>query len=153
VLHDTSAQYGLILSVFGLALAIGPLVVGPFSQRWSNKPLIVLGSLLFGALNVVMFAAPLYPLLLVGAALAGLGCALAGPALGGIYLQATTEHTRGQALGLRGSAISAAVMLGPLTQALVGPWITPQLTFALGVALSAIMVLVSFLLLRLPERV
>jgi MFS family permease len=152
VLHYTSAQYGLILSVFGLELAISPLVVGPFSQRWSNKPVIVLGSLLFGALNGVMFAAPLYPLLLVGAALAGLGCALAGPALGGIYLRATTEHTRGQVLGLRGSAISAAVMFGPLTQALVGPWITPQLTFALGVALSAIMVLVSFLLLRQPER-
>jgi MFS family permease len=152
VLHYTTAQYGLILSVFGLALAIGPLVLGPLSERWSKKPLIVLGSLLFGALNVVMFLAPLYPLLLVGATLAGLGCALAGPALGGIYLGATTEQTRGQVMGLRGSAISAAVMLGPLTQALLGPWITPQMTFAIGVVLSLIMVLVSFLLLKHPAQ-
>jgi MFS family permease len=152
VLHYTTAQYGLILSVFGLALAIGPLVLGPLSERWSKKPLIVLGSLLFGALNVVMFLTPLYPLLLVGATLAGLGCALAGPVLGGIYLEATTEQTRGQVMGLRGSAISAAVMLGPLTQALVGPWITPQVTFAIGVALSAVMVLVSFLLLQQPVQ-
>jgi MFS family permease len=152
VLHYSSTQYGLILSVFGLALAIGPLLLGPLCERWSKKPLIVLGSLLFGALNVVMFLAPLYPLLLVGATLAGLGCALAGPALGGIYLGATTEHNRGQVMGLRGSAISAAVMLGPLTQALLGPWITPQITFAIGVALSLIMVLVSFLLLRQPAR-
>jgi MFS family permease len=150
VLHYTTTQYGLILSIFGLALAIGPLVLGPLSERWSNKPLIVVGSLLFGALNVVMFLAPLYPLLIVGAALAGLGCALAGPALGGIYLGATTDANRGQVMGLRGSAISAAVMLGPLSQALVSPWIVPQMTFAIGVALSLIMVLVAFLLLRQP---
>jgi MFS family permease len=152
VLHYSSAQYGLILSTFGLALAISPLVLGPLSERWSKKPLIVLGSLFFGALNVVMFLAPLYPLLLVGATLAGLGCALAEPALGGIYLSATTEQNRGQVMGLRGSAISAAVMLGPLTQALLGPWMTPQTTFAIGVALSIIMVLVAFLLLRQPAR-
>jgi MFS transporter, DHA1 family, multidrug resistance protein len=150
VLHYSSAQYGLILSIFGLALAVGPLVLGPLSERWSKQTLIVLGSLLFGALNVAMFLAPLYPLLLGGAILAGLGCALAGPALGGVYLSATTQQTRGQVMGLRGSAISAAVMLGPLAQALVGPWITPQVTFAIGVVLSGLMVLVSFLLLRQP---
>jgi hypothetical protein len=43
-------------------------------------------------------------------------------------------------------------MLGPLTQALLGPWITPQTTFAIGVALSTIMVLVAFLLLQQPAR-
>jgi MFS family permease len=77
---------------------------------------------------------------------------LAEPALGGIYLSATIEQNRGQVMGLRGSAISAAVMLGPLTQALLGPWITPQTTFAIGVALSTIMVLVAFLLLQQPAR-
>ena len=57
-------------------------------------------------------------------------------ALGGIYLGATTDKNRGQVMGMRGSAISLAVMLGPLAQALVGPWITPQMTFAIGVVLS-----------------
>ena len=56
--------------------------------------------------------------------------------------------TRGQVMGLRGSAISLAVMLGPLTQAVVGPWITPQITFAIGVGLSASMAVVSFFLLN-----
>lgn len=152
VLHYSTTQYGLILSVFGLALAVGPLLLGPISERWSKKPLIVLGSLLFGVLNAMMFFAPLYPLLIVGAILAGLGSALAGPALGGIYLSATNKQNRGQVMGLRGSAISAAVMLGPLTQALVGPWITPQITFAIGVAISTLMILVSFLLLRQPPQ-
>ncbi len=148
VLHYSAAQYGLLFSVYGLALAVFPLFLGRLSERMPKKPLIVAGSLLFGALNVFMFAAPLYSLLLAGAALAGLGSAFVEPAMGSIYLSATTDETRGQVMGLRGSAISLAVMLGPLAQALVGPWITPQITFAIGVALSVGMALVAFLLLN-----
>jgi MFS family permease len=117
-----------------------------------KKPLIVIGSLLFGALNVFMLATPLYPLLLTGAALAGLGSAFVEPAMGSIYLGATTDENRGQVMGIRGSAISLAIMLGPLAQALVGPWITPQTTFAIGTALSAGMALVAFLLLKHPRQ-
>ncbi len=106
------------------------------------------GSLLFSVLNIFMFAAPLYPLLLAGAALAGLGSAFVEPAMGSIYLSATSEENRGQVMGMRGSAISLAVMLGPLAQALIGPWITPQITFAIGVAMSLGMALVAFFLLK-----
>ncbi len=153
VLHYSAAQYGLLFSVYGLALAIFPLFLGRLSETMPKKPLIVIGSLLFSALNVFMFAAPVYPLLLAGAALAGLGSAFVEPAMGSIYLGATTNETRGQVMGLRGSAISLAVMLGPLAQALVGPWITPQITFAIGMAMSAGMALVAFLLLnRVRQR-
>jgi len=72
--------------------------------------------------------------------------------MGSIYLGATTDENRGQIMGMRGSAISLAVMLGPLAQALVGLWITPQITFAIGVVLSAGMALVAYLLLKNPER-
>jgi MFS family permease len=151
VLHYSTAHYGLLFSVYGMALAVFPLVLGRLSETMPKKPLIVIGSLLFGALNVFMFAAPLYPLLLAGAALAGLGSAFVEPAMGSIYLGASTDETRGQVMGLRGSAISLAVMLGPLAQALVGPWITPQITFAIGAALSGAMALVAFLLLKHPR--
>ena len=67
-------------------------------------------------------------------------------------LAATTDENRGQVMGMRGSAISLAVMLGPLAQALVGLWLTPQITFAIGVALSFVMALVAFLLLKNPGR-
>jgi MFS family permease len=152
VLHYSTAQYGMLFSVYGMALAVFPLFLGRLSETMPKKPLIVIGSLLFGALNVFMFAAPLYPLLIAGAALAGLGSAFVEPAMGSIYLGATTDENRGQVMGMRGSAISLAVMLGPLAQALVGPWITPQITFAIGVALSASMALVAFLLLNNPRH-
>jgi len=148
VLHYSAAQYGLLFSVYGMALAVFPLALGRLSETLPKKPLIVTGSLLFSALIVVMLVAPLYPLLIAGAALAGLGSAFVEPAMGSIYLGATTDENRGQVMGMRGSAISLAVMLGPLTQALVGLWITPQITFAIGVALSLAMALVAFLLLK-----
>lgn len=72
--------------------------------------------------------------------------------MGSIYLGATTDKNRGQVMGIRGSAISLAVMLGPLTQALVGHWITPQTTFAIGVALSLGMAGVAFALLKSPQQ-
>jgi MFS family permease len=72
--------------------------------------------------------------------------------MGSIYLGATSDDNRGQVMGMRGSAISLAVMLGPLVQALVGPWITPQLTFAIGAALSLSMTLVAGFLLRQPRQ-
>jgi MFS family permease len=152
VLHYSTASYGMLFSVYGMALAIFPLILGRLSETLPKKPLIVIGSLLFGALNAFMFAAPLYPLLLAGAALAGLGSAFVEPAMGSIYLAATTDENRGQIMGLRGSAISLAIMLGPLTQALVGLWITPQITFAIGTALSLGMALVAFLLLKNPGQ-
>jgi MFS family permease len=152
VLHYSAAQYGLIFSAYGMALAVFPLLLGRLSETLPKKPLIVIGSLLFSALNVFMFVAPLYPLLLAGAALAGLGSAFVEPAMGSIYLSVTSDENRGQVMGMRGSAISLAIMLGPLAQALVGPWITPQITFAIGVALSLSMALVAFLLLKNPRQ-
>jgi len=151
-LHYSTAQYGMIFSAYGMALAVFPLLLGRLSETLPKKPLIVTGSLLFSVLNVFMFAAPLYPLLLAGAALAGLGSAFVEPAMGSIYLGATSDENRGQVMGMRGSAISLAVMLCPLAQALVGPWITPQITFAIGVVLSASMALVAFLLLNHPPN-
>lgn len=142
----------MIFSAYGLALAVFPLVLGRLSESLPKKPLIIAGSLLFSLLNVFMFVAPLYPLLLAGAALAGLGSAFVEPAMGSIYLGATNDDNRGPVMGLRGSAISLAVMLGPLTQALIGPWITPQITFAIGVALSLSMALVAFFLLKHPRQ-
>jgi MFS family permease len=152
VLHYSAAQYGMLFSVYGMSLAIFPLVLGRLSETLPKKPLIVTGSLLFSAFFVLLLTAPIYPVLLAGAALAGLGSAFVEPAMGSIYLGATTGENRGQVMGMRGSAISLAVMLGPLAQALVGPWVTPQITFTIGVALSLMMALVAFFLLKIPGR-
>src|SRR5207253_5007980 len=69
VLHYSTAQYGMLFSVYGMALAVFPFFLGRLSETMPKKPLIIIGSLLFSALIVFVLAAPLYPLLLAGAAL------------------------------------------------------------------------------------
>src|SRR5256884_4306667 len=64
VLHYSTAQYGMLFSVYGMALAIFPFFLGRLSETRPKKPLIVTGSLLFSALFVFLLAAPLYPLLI-----------------------------------------------------------------------------------------
>jgi hypothetical protein len=71
----------------------------------------------------------------------GIGNALLIPALSTIYLGATTEQNRTQVVGIRGTAISLGILLGPLTQALASPWITLQMTFAIGIAPSLVITL------------
>lgn len=148
ILHYSVAQYGMLFSVYGMALAIFPFILGRLSEKLSKKPLIVIGSLLFSSLIVAALLAPSYPLLIAGAALAGLGSALVEPAMGSIYLAVTSDENRGQIMGMRGSAISLAVMLGPLAQAAIAPWSTPQMTFAIGVVIGLSMAVMAFFLLK-----
>jgi MFS family permease len=141
ILKYSSAQFGIIVSAYGLSLAVFPLLLGRLSEIWSKKLLIIIGSLLFSALNIAMLCLHQYPLLITAAVLTGIGDSLLLPALGSIYLSLTTDQNRSQVMGVRGSAISLGVLLGPLAQALASYWITPQATFAIAVALSLIITL------------
>jgi MFS family permease len=88
--------------------------------------------------------------LLIGAAIVtGVGNALLIPALSTIYLGASTEQNRSQVMGVRGTVISLGILLGPLVQASASLWITPQITFIIGIALSLMITLVAFIVLKL----
>jgi multidrug resistance protein len=141
VLGYSVAQFGVIVSVYGLALAAFPMFLGSMSEVFPKKLLIILGSLLYSALNVGMLFLHQYALLIGAATVTGIGNALLIPALSTIYLCATTEQNRSQVMGIRGTAISLGMLLGPLTQALASPWITPQMTFAIGIVLSLVITL------------
>lgn len=143
-LKYSSAQFGVIVSAYGLSLAVFPLLLGRLSEILSKKLLIIIGSLLFSALNVAMLCLHPYPLLITAAVVTGIGDALLLPALGAIYLGSTTEQNCSQVMGVRGSAISLGILLGPLMQAIASYWITPQVTFALAVVLS---LMITFLII------
>ena len=152
VLHYNPAQYGVIISMYGLALALFPLFLGRLSDTLPKKPLVIIGGLLFPMLNVAMLVVHQYPLLITASLITGVGDALLLPALGAIYLSATTEHNRSQVMGVRGSAISLGILLGPLTQALVAPWITPQISFAIGVVIALAITLLAVFTLKNSAR-
>lgn len=148
VLKYDAAQYGVIVSMYSLSLAVFPLLLGHLSEVLSKKLLIILGSLLYSVMNVGMLFLHQYPLLLVAAILTGMGSALLLPALGTVYLGATTEQNRSQVMGIRGSAIALGALFGPLAQAIVGRWITPQMTFTIGIALALLMALLASVVLK-----
>ena len=148
VLKYGTAQYGVIVSMYSLSLAVFPLLLSRLGEVLSKKLLIILGSFLSSGMNMGMLFLHQYPLLLAAAIVTGMGSALFLPALGAVYLAATTEQNRSQVMGIRASAISLGALLGPLTQALVGPWIRSQMTFAVGVALSFVMTFLAVVVLK-----
>ncbi|GLV55753.1 tetracycline resistance MFS efflux pump [Dictyobacter sp. S3.2.2.5] len=148
VLHYNAAEYGVIVSAYGLSLAIFPLLLGRISELLPKKTLIVLGCVLGAALNLGMLFLHQYALLIAAAVITGLGSALLAPALGTAYLSATTDQNRSQVMGIRGSAISLAVLLAPLTQAAVSHVITPQISFAIGGVLALFIALFAAITLK-----
>ena len=148
VLHYGTAQYGLIISAYGLTVAVFPLLVGRLIEMMPKKLLVVVGCLLSAALNLGMLFLHQYPLLIMAAVVTGVGSALLMPALGTIYLGASSDQNRSQLMGIRSTAISLALLLGPLMQAAAGPWITPQITFAIAGGLSIVMTLFTIMALK-----
>lgn len=152
VLKYSAAQYGVIISVYGLALAVFPMLLGGLTEVWPKKLLIVLGMLFSAALNLGMLFLHNYVLLIGAAVLTGLGSALLIPALGTLYLGATTDQNRSRVMGIRGTAISLGILLGPLSQALISPLITPRIAFAIGSALSLAITLLVIVALKNPQN-
>ncbi|HTK08596.1 MAG TPA: MFS transporter, partial [Ktedonobacteraceae bacterium] len=147
-LHYSPAQYGLIISAYGLAVAVFPIFLGRLSEALPKKVLVVLGCLLGAALNLGMLLLHQYLLLIAAALITGVGSALLMPALGTIYLNATGDENRAQIMGIRTTSLSFAMFIAPLTQAAAGPWITPSITFAISGAISIVMTIFTAIALR-----
>lgn len=147
-LHYSPAQYGLIISAYGLAVAVFPLALGRLSDTLPKKLLVVLGTLLGAVLNLGMLFLHQYLLLIIAALITGVGSALLMPAMGTVYLNATTDQNRAQLMGIRSTGISLAIFLAPLTQAAVSPWVTPQVTFAIAGTISIVMGIFSAIALK-----
>jgi DHA1 family tetracycline resistance protein-like MFS transporter len=122
----TTIQFGIVVGAYGLAMVFGQLVLGQSSDRFGRKPLIVLGILLSTSLYAGLVLVTLYPLMLLVAALAGLGSALISPALSSYYLDITGEQYRARILGVKESSASLGGVLGPLLLVGVSATMTPQ---------------------------
>jgi MFS transporter, DHA1 family, multidrug resistance protein len=75
-LEISSPELGLLLSSFFVAFALGQLAVGPLSDRFGRKPLVLGGLAVFAAGSVVCALAGTLPLLVLGRVIQALGLAL-----------------------------------------------------------------------------
>lgn len=149
----TTIQFGVVVGAYGLAMVFGQLVLGRSSDRFGRKPLIVLGLLLSTFLYAGLLWITAYPLMLLVAAVAGLGSALTSPALSSYYLDITDKMHRARILGVKESSASLGGVLGPLLLVAVSAAMTAQGIFILAgiVLLSA--VILALVLLPSPRQV
>ena len=135
----TTIQFGIVVGAYGLAMVFGQLVLGRSSDRFGRKPPIVLGILLSTSLYAGLVLVTSFPLMLLVAAVAGLGSALISPALSSYYLDITEEQYRARILGVKESSASLGGVLGPLLLVGVSAMMTPQgiFIFAGAVMLTA----------------
>ena len=110
----TTAQFGIVVGSYGLAMMIGQVGLGGLSDTIGRKPVIVIGVLLSGLLYVGMATLDSFPLLVAIALVAGLGKALTSPALSAAYLDITAEQYRSRIVGIKSSAASLGGVAGPL---------------------------------------
>ncbi|ORY62601.1 putative efflux pump antibiotic resistance protein [Pseudomassariella vexata] len=143
-LHMNSAESVMALSIYLLATAFGPLVMGPLSEIYGRKTVLHVSNVWFLVWNIACGFATTKELLIATRFLAGFGAssiyALAGGVLGDVW----RPEQRGRSLG--------TYLLIPLLGAAVGPIIggfmagrtTWRWLFWSTSIFQAVMILVSF---------
>lgn len=140
----TTTQFGLAVGVYGLAMIVGQIALGQSSDRLGRKPVLLLGILLNTALYGGFLFFGSFPLLMVVAAVSGLGLALTSPALNASYLDLASPRHRSRVMGIKSSWVALGSASGPLVVALVSGLTTPK-----GIFFIASMMVVAGLALAL----
>jgi predicted MFS family arabinose efflux permease len=128
------ASAARIVTAYAVIYAFAGPLLGIFSDRWSRKRSTVAGSIVFLAGNIGCAIAPGLGGLIVARGVAGLGAALAGPAIWAWLAERSAAHQRGRAISLGSSVFALGLVLGvPLGAALatVGGWRAPFLVIGM----------------------
>lgn len=139
----------MVVIAFVLGMGVATLVTGPMSDAWGRKPVILGGAALYGLGAALAWAAPTLELLLLARFIQGVGAA--GPRVVGMAIVRDLYGGREMARIL--SFVMLVFMLVPAAAPLVGSWIIDaagwRALFGAFVLFAAIACL--WLALRLPE--
>jgi ACDE family multidrug resistance protein len=135
-LSDTAA--GLVLTVHGFSLAIAGPLVGRAIDRWSVRPTLVWGLLLYGISGGAGLVTNSYTLLLAGRLVFGIGTAAVFAATTVALFELYRGSGRDRVMGWRTSAISLGGLAWPLVGGALGTlsWHAPFTVYLLGVPLA-----------------
>ena len=149
----TTAQFGVIVGAYGLAMVLGQTLLGQSSDRFGRKPVIIAGIALSVTLYVGLTFVTFFWLMAAGAMIAGLGSALLSPALSAFYLDITAEAHRSRVVGMKESALALGGVLGPLAVVAISPLTTSQGIFVIAGALTVLGALLAAFLLKEPHHI
>lgn len=150
-LHWSSSMLGLVMSTYGIAMAIGEFGLGRSSDRFGRKPVIVIGVLFFLAQFIGLAVFQNYLWIAVSFVIAGLGNALYDPALSAAVLDIAPAGHQARNLGIKSTAASLGNILGPALVVLLNPYWDAREIFlaATGVVCMSLFFL---LIVQIPPR-
>jgi multidrug resistance protein len=115
----------VVLSIFVLAYAIGPMILGPLSELYGRVIILQCSNIVFLAFNTACGFAQSTPQLMAFRFLSGLGgsapLAIGGGVLGDLF----KPEERGKAMGL----YAMGPLLGPAVGPIVGAWVAEKSTW------------------------
>ncbi|KAI0176143.1 MFS general substrate transporter [Hypoxylon sp. FL1284] len=118
-------EQSLVLSIFVLAYAIGPLIWGPFCEIWGRVLVLQLSNLGYLAFNIGCGFAQTKGQMISFRFLAGLGGSASLAIGGGVMSDLFVPEERGRAI----SMYSLAPLLGPAIGPIAGAFITENTTW------------------------
>lgn len=146
--HQSDAAFGLLTSVFFIFYMIAAPFMGPLSQRYSRKWVIVVGALVWSGATLLTAFTRNFNQLLLRHTLVGVGEASFVTLSPTFVADMFPEDHRGRVMGIFYLAIPVGTALGYVLGGFIGPAHGWRVPFYLGAAPG---VLLALLLLLLPE--
>ncbi|UUZ52688.1 MFS transporter [Massilia sp. H-1] len=144
-----SSKVQLTLSMFVIAFGGAQLIIGPLSDRFGHRPVVIAGLALYVLASLLCALSPTIELLIAARFVQALGCCSAIIIARAIVRDAYAPADSGRVVARASTWLSVAPLTGPI----LGSWL--QVTFGWQAAFVALSLLSSLVLLavilRLPE--
>ena len=145
--HATPALIGLAVGVYGLTQALLQIPFSLLADRFSRKPLIILGLLLFAAGGAIAGLSESIYGVIIGRAIAGAGAVSA--VVMALLADVTREEQRTKAMAAMGMSIGLSFVVAFS----LGPWLTSVVGISGLFFITTIMGLAAMLMLLLVPKV
>jgi multidrug resistance protein len=147
-LNFSATQFGLLVGVLGLAMALGQLFLGGLSDKYGRKPIIISGIIISSTFYVGMILFTHFTTCFIVSAIGGIGSALATSATSGYILDISDEGNKSRIQGVRGSFMALGEAIGPLLAVLINNQITPHSMFMISAIIGIAIAFISVIFLR-----
>lgn len=151
VLHGGSVEFGWILSAQAVGGLLGGMVIGRLGKTAKPAQLVWIGFVLLGAIDLLIFNAPLLLLALALMALVGIPVVGLQAGVQTLFQTSVADHYRGRVMGAWATTGALLILLGEGVATFAGRTIgiVPLLSIAAGLDMLA--GIVAWLVLRAPD--